>query len=57
MVVGIASLAVALTAVVFLVTNVVYGNLLAAVLATSVLSLAALVWFVLPLSRRAKPDD
>lgn len=51
-VVGIAALAVALTAVVFLVTDVVYGNRLAAAAAASVLGLACGVWFAFPLSRR-----
>lgn len=51
-VVGIAALAVALTAVVFLVTDVVYGNRLAAAAAASVLVLACGVWFAFPLSRR-----
>ncbi len=54
-VVGIAALAVALTAVVFLVTDVVYGNRLAAAVAASVLALACGVWFAFPLSRRS--DD
>lgn len=51
-VVGIACLAVALTAVVFLVTDVVYSNRLAAAIAASVLVLAGVVWFAFPLSRR-----
>lgn len=49
---GIASLAVALTAVAFLVTDVVYGTRLAAAVAASVLGLATAVWFAFPLSRR-----
>lgn len=55
-VVGIAALAVALTAVAFLVTDVVYGNRLAAGVSTLVLGLAAGVWFVFPLSRRSRGD-
>ena len=55
-VVGITSLAVALTSVAFLVTDVVYGTALAAVVAAAVLALAAVVWFAFPLSRRARPD-
>ena len=51
-VVGIAALAVALTAVVFLVGDVVYGSKVATGVATSVLALAIGVWFVFPLSRR-----
>ena len=51
-VVGIAALAVALTAVVFLVGDVVYGSKVAAGVATSVLALALGVWFVFPLTRR-----
>ena len=51
-VVGIGALAVALTAVVFLVGDVVYGSKVATGVATSVLALAIGVWFVFPLSRR-----
>ena len=49
---GIASLAVALTAVAFLVTDVVYGTRLAAAVAAAVFGLATVVWFAFPLSRR-----
>lgn len=52
-VVGIAALAVALTAVVFLVTDVVYGHRLAAAVTTAVLALTCSVWFAFPLSRRS----
>ena len=51
-VVGIAALAVALTAVVFLVTDVVYGARLASAVAATVLALACGVWFAFPLWRR-----
>ena len=52
-VVGIAALAVALTAVVFLFGDVVYGSKVAAGVATTVLALAVGVWFVFPLTRRS----
>jgi len=52
-VVGIASLAVALVSVVFLVSDVVYSSRLAAVVAVGVLVLAVVVWFAFPLSRRS----
>lgn len=51
-VMGIGCLALALTAVVFLVTDVVYGATLAAFVTAAVLALALVVWFAFPLSRR-----
>jgi hypothetical protein len=45
-------LAVSLTAVVLLVTNALYGRSLSLVVAASLLLLAAVTWFGLPLHRR-----
>lgn len=52
-VVGVACLAVALVSVVFLVSDVVYGSRLAAVVAVGVLVLSGGVWLAFPLSRRS----
>ncbi len=47
-----ALLGVALTAVVFLVTNVLYRQVWAAGVAAALAALAAVTWFALPLARR-----
>lgn len=49
---GIVLLAVALVAVVFLVTDVLYPRGFAVTAAAAVLSAAAIVWFAIPLARR-----
>lgn len=49
-------LAVALGAVVFLVTDVLYGSLVSAAVTAGVSALTAATWFGLPLLRRARAD-
>jgi len=53
---AIALLAVAMTAVVFLVTDVMYPGRVPAYVATAVLVVALATWFVLPLVRRVRKD-
>jgi archaellum biogenesis protein FlaJ (TadC family) len=49
-------LAVALGAVVFLVTDVLYGSWVSVPLAAALLALAAVAWFGIPLRRRLRGD-
>lgn len=53
---ALALLAVALTAVIFLVTDVLYRSALSALLAAAVAVLTLVTWFGLPLSRRIRRD-
>ncbi|MFW6186412.1 MAG: DUF6328 family protein [Actinomycetota bacterium] len=56
MVTALLLLGVALTAVVLLVTDVLFGTALATSLAAGVVVLVALTWFGLPLFRRGRKD-
>jgi hypothetical protein len=53
---AIACLAVALVAVVFLVTDLLFPGALTAVVTAAVFALAAALWFVLPLVHRQAPS-
>lgn len=53
---GLALLAVALCAVVFLVTDVLFGSSVSTVLSAGVAVLAGATWFGLPLLRRLRDD-
>jgi hypothetical protein len=52
-IIGVVFLAIGMTAVVFLVTDVIYKGLVTAVVTASTAALFAIVWFVLPLARKA----
>ena len=54
-IVGMVLLAVAMTASVFLVTDLLFKGLITTIVSASVAALFAVVWFVLPLARKA--DD
>ena len=53
-IVGMISLAVGMTAVVFLVTDVIFKGLVTTVVTSMTAALFAVVWFVLPLVRKAQ---
>ncbi len=53
-IVGTVFLAVSMTAVVFLVTDLLYEGLFTAVVTSATAALFAVVWFVLPILRRAR---
>jgi uncharacterized membrane protein YhaH (DUF805 family) len=52
-IIGVIFLAIGMTAVVFLVTDVIYEGFVTAVVTASTAALFAIVWFVLPLVRKA----
>jgi hypothetical protein len=52
---GLGLLAVAITAVTFVVTQVLYANTTAAIIAAAVASLLAVLWFAVPLAARLRP--
>jgi Na+/melibiose symporter-like transporter len=52
-IVGVLFLAVGMTAVVFLVTDVIFKGIVTAVVTALTAALFAIVWFVLPLARKA----
>ena len=52
-IIGVLFLAIGMTAVVFLVTDVIYKGFVTAVVTASTAALFAIVWFVLPLARKA----
>ena len=52
-IIGVLFLAIGMTAVVFLVTDVIYRGFVTAVVTASTAALFAIVWFVLPLARKA----
>ena len=52
-IVGVVFLAVGMTAVVFLVTDMIFNGLVTAVVTSLTAALFAVVWFVLPLVRKA----
>lgn len=54
---ALALLAVTFTAVVFLVTDLVFSRAVAVPVAATILTLTAATWFALPLLRRASDDD
>jgi hypothetical protein len=53
-IVGVFFLAVAMTAVVFLVTDLIFKGTFTAVVTALTAALFALVWFVLPLARKTR---
>jgi Family of unknown function (DUF6328) len=52
-IVGVAFLAIGMTAVVFLVTDMIFKGLTTAIVTAGTAALFATVWFVLPLARKA----
>jgi len=52
-IIGVLFLAIGMTAVVFLVTDVIFKGFVTAVVTASTAALFAIVWFVLPLARKA----
>jgi hypothetical protein len=52
-IVGVLFLAIGMTAVVFLVTDVIFKGTVTAIVTASTAALFAIVWFVLPLARKA----
>ncbi len=52
-IIGVIFLAIGMTAVVFLVTDVIYEGFVTAIVTASTAALFAIVWFVLPLARKA----
>lgn len=52
-IVGVVCLAVGMTAVVFLVTDMIFKGVVTTVVTTGAAALFAIVWFVLPLARKA----
>jgi Na+/melibiose symporter-like transporter len=52
-IIGVLFLAIGMTAVVFLVTDVIFKGFVTAVVTGSTAALFAIVWFVLPLARKA----
>jgi amino acid transporter len=53
---GLASLTVAIVTVSFLVADVVYGTTTASVMASVLGAVIAVVWFAMPIARRARRD-
>ena len=51
-IVGVLFLAIGMTAVVFLVTDVIFTGFVTAIVTTMTAALFAIVWFVLPLARK-----
>jgi Na+/melibiose symporter-like transporter len=52
-IIGVLFLAIGMTAVVFLVTDVIFKGFVTAIVTASTAALFAIVWFVLPLARKA----
>jgi Na+/melibiose symporter-like transporter len=52
-IVGVLFLAIGMTAVVFLVTDVIFKGIVTTIVTTLTAALFAIVWFVLPLARKA----
>ncbi|MPV51397.1 MULTISPECIES: DUF6328 family protein [unclassified Pseudactinotalea] len=57
MVTALILLGVSLSAVVFLVTDMLFGTMTAALIGAGIAALIAAMWFVLPLLRRLRADD
>ena len=55
--VGVALLAVAMSFVIYLITDMLYNSTAAAVAAACIGGAFAIVWFVLPFAYRARPDS
>ena len=53
-IVGVVCLAIGMTAVVFLVTDIIYAGFVTALVTAATAALFATVWFVLPLARKAR---
>ena len=53
-IVGVAFLAIGMTAVVFLVTDLIFKGAITTIVTTVTAALFATVWFVLPLARKAR---